>query len=80
MPITDKKMADPYYQIKIKGNLNQEWSRTFTGMSISEEIDNHGAQITSLTGMIADQAKLRGIMNKIWDLNLIVLSLNRLDE
>jgi hypothetical protein len=80
MPITGNKIVDPYYQIKIQGNLSQEWSRSFTGMAISSEIDNHGTQITSLTGMIADQAKLRGIMNKIWDLNLIVLSLNRLDR
>lgn len=73
-------MDDNYYQIKIQGNLNREWSRTFTGMAISSEIDDQGARITSLTGMIADQAKLRGIMNKIWDLNLTVLSLNRFDR
>lgn len=80
MPTGNKKPADSNYQIKVEGILDREWSHSFTGMSISSEIDRHGLHITSLTGMIADQAKLRGIMNKLWDLNLTVLSLNLLKD
>jgi hypothetical protein len=32
-----------------------------------------------LTGTVADQAKLRGLLSKIWDLNLTVLSVNRIE-
>lgn len=68
------------YQIKIFGNFDQGWSRWFNGMVISMEEDSQGNQITSLTGRITDQAKLRGLMNKIWDLNLTVISLNQLED
>lgn len=80
MPKTNKNQLDHNYQIKIYGNFDQGWSRWFNGMAISTEEDSHGAHITSLTGRITDQAKLRGVMNKIWDLNLIVISLNRCED
>ena len=80
MSHADKTHTDPHYQIKIYGNLDREWSRWFDGMAISSELDSRGTQITSLTGVIADQAKLRGILNKIWDLNLMVISLNLLED
>jgi hypothetical protein len=65
------------YQIKIIGNIDRYWSSGFHGLKVST---SDGDQFTTLTGRIKDQAKLRGILNKIWDLNLIVISLNRLEE
>ena len=35
---------------------------------------------TTLTGTVADQPKLRGILSKIWDLNLTVISVTRLES
>jgi hypothetical protein len=35
--------------------------------------------ITNLSGPVVDQAKLRGIMNKLWDLNLAVISVKRIE-
>ena len=64
------------YQIKIIGNIDSNWPSGFHGLKVST---NDGDQFTTLTGLIKDQAKLRGIVNKIWDLNLMVISLNRLE-
>ena len=65
------------YQIKLIGNIDRSWSSGFHGLKVST---SDGDQFTTLTGRVKDQAKLRGILNKIWDLNLLVISLNRLEE
>ena len=62
------------YQIRIDGRLRESWSGYFTGLELAYDQD----QNTLLTGPIADQAALRGILCQIWDLNLTVVSVNRL--
>ena len=66
------------YQIKVQGQLNQQWSAWLAGLAISHEPAQKGAPITTLTGPVVDQTALRGIVNKLWDLNLTLLSLERL--
>lgn len=61
------------YQIEVRGKLSDDWSDWFSGLTVALEDD-----ITILTGPIADQAALRGILSKIWDLNLMLISLNRI--
>jgi hypothetical protein len=63
------------FQIKVKGILDQSWSDWFNGMTITFELEN---EITTLTGVV-DQARLRGILSKIWDLNLTLISLSRIE-
>ena len=63
------------YQIKVQGQLDKKWSDWFDGMTIAFE-----SGITTLTGTIADQAKLRGMLSKIWDLNLTVVSMTRIES
>ena len=63
------------HQIKVQGQLDEKWSDWFNGMTITFE-----GGITTLTGVVADQAKLRGILSKIWDLNLTVISVTRLES
>jgi hypothetical protein len=62
------------YQIKIQGRLDEEWSEWFNEMTVTSEND-----ITTLTGTVADQAVLRGILDKIWDLNLVLISVIRIE-
>ena len=57
------------YQIKVQGRLNESWSHWFNGIAITCE-----GSVTTLTGIIVDQAALRGILSKIWDLNLQLIS------
>lgn len=63
------------YQIKIQGKLDQRWSDWFNGLSITTEGD-----FSLLTGVVADQAKLRGILSRVWDLNLQVVSVAQIDR
>ncbi len=60
------------YQIQVQGKLDQDWSDWFRGMTVVFE-----GGVTTLAGPVADQAALRGILNRIWDLNLTVLSVTR---
>ena len=66
------------YQIKVQGELDQSWSDWFSGVKVVTESRGGGAPITILTGVMADQSALRGIISKIWDLNLTLVSVARL--
>ncbi|MBN2148284.1 MAG: hypothetical protein JW726_12925 [Anaerolineales bacterium] len=65
------------YRIKIEGRINPEWSAWLNGLAIS--LDSEQPPVTLLSGMIVDQARLRGILNKLWDLNLGLISLERFE-
>jgi len=58
-------------RIKIKGHLDQKWVDWFDGLEIGYEGDN-----TILTGFMKDEAHLRGILDRIMDLNLELISVN----
>ena len=60
------------YQIMVRGRLDESWSEWLDGMTMAFE---HG--VTTLTGPVADQSALRGILSKIWDLNLTLISVTR---
>ena len=68
------------YEIKVQGRLDERWSEWFGGMTIAVEGGSDASPITTLTGVVADQAALRGIVSKIWDLNLALISLNRISK
>jgi hypothetical protein len=68
--------AYPVYQIKIEGLLDPRWSAWLDGFTVIQAGENPGC--TTITGCVADQAALRGILNKLWDLNLTLISINRL--
>ena len=61
------------YRIKVKGHLGRSWSEWFEDMAIS----SNGGE-TILTGPVADQAALHGLLIRIRDLNLTLLSVKRL--
>lgn len=62
------------YEIKIKGQLDKHWSEWFDGLAMT--YDNQG--YTILSGSVADQAALHGLINKIRDLNLSLISVNQI--
>lgn len=61
------------YEIKVLGHLDQEWSEWLGSLAITH--DNEGN--TLLSGMIPDQAALHGVLVKIRDLGLPLISMNR---
>ena len=77
MPGYEKNQNVPVYQITIHGNLDSKWSGWFNGMTISTDDDS---LFSTLSGPISDQAKLRGILNKLWDLNMIIISVHQLQD
>jgi hypothetical protein len=63
------------YQIRIEGHLGLEWTDWFEGLSITLEEDGH----TLLTGPVVDQASLYGLLRKVRDLGLPLVSVLRLE-
>jgi hypothetical protein len=61
------------YQIKIKGHLGRQWTAWFEGLTITLEEDGD----TLLTGPVIDQAALHGLLKKVRDLGMPLLSVNR---
>ncbi len=62
------------YQIKVEGLLDQSWSDWFEGMQITFEKGSSGTDVTILTGIVVDQAALHGVLNRLRDLNVLLLS------
>ena len=73
----DTPAAPPVYCITVHGRLDETWGVWLTGLTI-ETADEHGACVTRLTGEIADQAALRGLVNQLWDWNLTLITVTRL--
>lgn len=64
------------YQIRIGGELGGEWSAWFGGMDVS----SGGYGDTLLTGTVNDQAALYGLLKKIRDAGLFLVSVNSLEN
>ena len=58
------------YQIKIKGHLDHQWTDWFEGLTITLEDDGN----TLLTGPVVDQAALHGLLKKVRDLGMPLVS------
>jgi len=63
------------YQIRMEGHLDTQWTDWFSGLFITLEENGD----TLLTGPVTDQAALFGLLKKIRDLGLPLVSLNRVD-
>jgi hypothetical protein len=65
------------YQIKVHGRLDERWAHWFDGMSIAFEPAGDDSTVTVLTGPVADQAALYGLINRVRDLGLPLISVGR---
>ncbi len=67
-----------YYEIKVQGQLDSLWGQWFEGMELSNVVNGEiGVACTLISGQVADQAELHGLLIKIRDLNLKLLSVRR---
>jgi hypothetical protein len=67
------------YVIEVKGWLDESWSDWFDGMDVVPEVSAEGTTITKLTGTIVDQAALLGLLRRLHNLHLRLLSVNRVE-
>jgi hypothetical protein len=63
------------YEIRVKGVLHREWTDWFEGMEVSPQPGGE----TLLKGPLADQAALHGLLHKIRDMGIPLLSVTRVD-
>ncbi len=70
----------PIYHITLKGQLDPDWSEWLGELSIRVEPMPDGKTRTLLCGPIPDQAALRGLLTRLWDLNLELVELKRFDS
>jgi hypothetical protein len=63
------------YEIRVKGQLDGRWSEWFDGLQIS----NSENGVAVLSGEIVDQAALHGVLNKVRNLNLPLISVSSVD-
>ena len=68
-----------FYQITVEGKIDASWSDWMGGMQLVSWQESGGRYMTTLSGMFADQAALRGLLIRLWDLNLILRSLQEGD-
>jgi len=65
-----------FYEIRFRGHLDSTRAQMFNGLEMIQEPSGE----TVLTGEIVDQAALHGVLNRIRDLGLPLLSVNRLSQ
>ena len=64
------------YQIKVPGHLADSWSDWAGGMTITVENEDDGLLVTTMTGVVADQAALQGLLRRLYCLGLPLISVN----
>jgi len=64
------------YRIKVPGELDASWSDWAGGMTITVESGGDDPPVTVLTGTVADQAALQGLLRRLYSLGLPLISVN----
>ena len=64
--------APRIYQIRLEGHLSHQWTGWFDGLAITQTAEGD----TLLTGPVVDQAALHGVLKKVRDLGLTLISVN----
>jgi hypothetical protein len=65
-----------WYEVRVEGVLDTRWTEWFGGLAIEAE----GGEVTLISGFVVDQAALQGLLARVHDLGLVLLSVNRLPD
>jgi hypothetical protein len=82
LPIMSEKPASAgrwheagQYEIRLKGHLDTRWAAWFDGLTLTRERDG----TTLMAGLVVDQAALHGVLQKVRDLGLPLVSVTQVD-
>jgi len=67
------------YEIQVQGELDAGWEMWFDGLAVTPVLPGQQPAATLLTGPVPDQAALRGLLCKLWDLNLPLIAVRRIE-
>jgi hypothetical protein len=67
------------YEIVVPGRLDESWSDWLEGMKVEVQREDDRPTITTLTGVVADQAALQGLLNRLYSLGLSLISVCCID-
>ncbi|MGY1604896.1 hypothetical protein [Geodermatophilus sp. SYSU D00815] len=71
----DRPDGSPRYEIRLQGRLAPRWAAWFDGLRLTSEADG----TTTISGPVVDQAALHGLLQRVRDIGLPLLSVARLD-
>jgi hypothetical protein len=74
-PTPDRSDAGSY-EIRLTGHLDAHWTAWFDGMTVSRQSDG----TTVISGPVADQAALHGLLQRVRDLGLPLVSVERVED
>ena len=66
----EKEVDRTFYEIRVKGYLDARWNELFDGMTIAWKNN-----VTTISGMVADQAALHGLLARVRDYGLVLISI-----
>ncbi|GAA3623543.1 hypothetical protein [Microlunatus ginsengisoli] len=75
MTPTPKRQVRSGYQLRVNGHLDRHWSSWFAGLTLTHDDDG----TTTLTGTVTEQAELHGLLTKVRDLGLTLISVTATD-
>ena len=75
MTQSPKRQMPAGYRLRVDGHLDDHWSPWFGDLTLTHEDDG----TTSLTGVVSDQAELHGLLTKIRDLGVTLISVEAID-
>ena len=79
--MTERHTSTPHlpeagrYEIRLMGHLDERWTAWFDGMAVSHELDG----TTVIGGRVVDQAALHGVLQRVRDLGLQLISVSRVE-
>ncbi len=72
-PQTTGPADSAWYEIRLKGQLDPRWSEWFEGFTLTNTTAD---SITILTGLVTDQSALHGLLRRVRDLGVTLISVN----
>ena len=75
MTSTPREQAPARYRLRVAGHLDDHWSPWFGDLTLTHESDG----TTSLSGLVSDQAELHGLLRKVRDLGVTLISVAVID-